>query len=221
VTDATEAVRQEAAYYQAVEEYFVTRRAESLTISNADWTLIRRWRKASVPLRVVLRGIADAFDSHAHSWARGRAVGSLRYCETQVDEAYERWERALAGGGSSEAPLDVCARVRGALEQAAEHLLGPLGDCVTAILAEWASDAPSAGAKLEAWLREREERLLREVRRALGSETVAQVTEEIETDLRPYRERLPERVLQQVREESQRRRLLEIAGLPRLTLFEV
>jgi hypothetical protein len=221
MTEATEAVRQEAAYYQAVEEYFVTRRAESLTISNADWTLIRRWRKASVPLRVVLRGIADAFDAHAHSWARGRAVGSLRYCETQVDEAYERWERALAGGGSSEAPLDVGTRVRGALGHAAERLGGSLRDCAVAILAEWASDAPSAGAELEAWLREREERLLREVRAALGRETVAQVTDQIENDLRPYRERLPERVLQQVREESQRRRLLEIAGLPRLTLFEV
>ena len=47
----------EAAYYQAVEEYFVSRRGEPLILSNADWHQVRKWRTAGLPLRVVLRGI--------------------------------------------------------------------------------------------------------------------------------------------------------------------
>ena len=86
------------AYYQTIEEFFVSRRGDPLFLSNADWLLIRRWRKAGMPLRVVLRGIADALDGHAHSWGRHRKVGSLAYCAAEVDVARERWQRALALG---------------------------------------------------------------------------------------------------------------------------
>jgi hypothetical protein len=70
----------EAAYYQEIEEFFVSRRGDPLTLSNADWLLIRKWRKEEVPLRIVLRGIADALDGHAHSsWrAPGKASAPPR-----------------------------------------------------------------------------------------------------------------------------------------------
>ena len=45
---------------------------------------LRRWRGEGLPLRIVLRGIADALDAHAHSFSRERKVGSLRYCEAEV-----------------------------------------------------------------------------------------------------------------------------------------
>lgn len=77
----------EAAYYQDVEEFFVSRRGDPLFLSNPDWLLVRKWRIAGLPLRVVLRGIADALDSHAHSWSRERKVGSLAYCAAEVDAA--------------------------------------------------------------------------------------------------------------------------------------
>src|SRR5947208_1097908 len=97
----------EAAYFQGVEEFFVSRRGDPLFLSNADWLLIRKWRKAGIPLRIVLRGITDALDSHAHSWGRNRKVGSLAYCAAEVDAARERWQRAVAyetgeGIGASE-----------------------------------------------------------------------------------------------------------------------
>ena len=88
----------EAAYYQTVEEFFVSRRGDPMLLSNADWLLIKRWRTQGVPLRIVLRGIADALDAHAHSWGRHRRVGSLRYCEAEVERARERWERATGDG---------------------------------------------------------------------------------------------------------------------------
>ena len=94
----------EAEYFQTVEEFFVSRRGDPLFLSNADWLLIRKWRRAGVPLRVVLRGIVDALDGHAHSFSRDRKVRSLAYCAAEVDVAAERWRRALALGREDPVP---------------------------------------------------------------------------------------------------------------------
>ena len=104
----------EAAYYQAVEEYFVSRRGDPLFLSNADWNLVRKWRLAGLPLRVVLRGIREALDAHAYGWSRDRKVGSLAYCAHEVDAARERWEKALVlgrdeGAGGAAAALEAFA----------------------------------------------------------------------------------------------------------------
>src|SRR3990172_3623024 len=130
----------EAAYYQEVEEYFVSRRGDALFLSNADWHLVWKWRTAGVPLRVVLRGIRDALDAHAHSWGRGRRVGSLAYCAREVEAARERWERALGSGG--EGGLDAGAALRGfARDLEGACGLGPAGRDA----AEAAAPAPPGG----------------------------------------------------------------------------
>ena len=41
----------EAEYYQAVEEYYVSRRGDPLFLSNSEWNLVRSWRLAGLPLR--------------------------------------------------------------------------------------------------------------------------------------------------------------------------
>jgi len=84
----------EASYYQTIEEFFVARRGDPLFLSNKDWLLVRGWRQKGIPLRIVLRGIADALDSHAHSWGRRQKVASLGYCGSEVEVAFERWQRA-------------------------------------------------------------------------------------------------------------------------------
>ena len=102
---------EEAAYYQQVEEFFVSRRGDPLFLSNADWLLVRKWRRAGLPLRIVMRGIADALDGHAHSWGRKRKVGRLAYCAAEVEAAGERWQRALSF--DSEAETSVAAALLG------------------------------------------------------------------------------------------------------------
>ena len=110
----------EASYYQTIEEFFVSKRGDPLFLSNADWLLIKRWRGAGVPLRIVLRGIADALDSHAHSWGRDRKVGSLAYCAAEVDAASERWllPQSLREGRE---PARAC-RGRGARGRSARQI---------------------------------------------------------------------------------------------------
>jgi hypothetical protein len=119
---AAHAAHEEAAYYQTIEEFFVSRRGDPLFLSNADWLLIRKWRRSGLPLRIALRGIADALDGHAHSWGRKRKVGSLAYCAAEVDAARERWQRALSFDDEAETsvsaeasgmPFSLSARPRG------------------------------------------------------------------------------------------------------------
>ena len=215
----------EAAYYQAVEEYFVSRRGDPLILSNADWHLVRQWRVAGVPLRVVLRGIRDALDAHAHGWSRDRKVRGLAYCKNEVEAARERWERALTLGKSD--ALDVAAALRAFaddLERARET--GPRASKTAAgIAAELRARAErGAGPRLEeltAWLAGREEALLEAIRSDDGEGRVAQVEADVQRALEPYGKRMPPRVLEQLRRESVTRRLLEAHGLPRLSLFHL
>jgi hypothetical protein len=210
----------EAAYYQSIEDFFVSRRGDPLFLSNADWLLIRRWRKAGTPLRVVLRGIADALDAHAHSWGRRRKVGSLAYCEAEVDAARDRWQRALALGEEPGAAAEgVLAGLAAALEGA--PLRGEaraLALRVAARLRDQAADAPRP-REVEPALAKDEAALVALLRADAGAGPVAAVEEEAARELAPYAVRMPAAVLAQIRKDSVTRRLLALYGLPRLTVF--
>lgn len=213
----------EAAYYQTIEEFFVSRRGDPLFLSNADWLLIRKWRGAGVPLRIVLRGIADALDSHAHSWGRDRKVGSLAYCAAEVEAARERWQRALSlGGPEQEDAAGFLAAYAEALERAAG--LGAasraVADDLAGALVARAREVSST-RDLEEWLRGRESVLLEALRRDMGPVAVGAIEAEVERDLAPYASRMPARVLAQIREQSVARRVLEVHALGRLSLFHL
>ncbi len=211
----------EAAYYQSVEEFFVSRRGDPLFLSSADWVLVHEWRTKGLPLRVVLRGIADALDSHAHSWGRGQKVGSLRYCAAEVEIARERWERALAGG--TEASGDTATTLRGFADAlAAATGLGPASSVAARALAvELRARAAAAASPrdTEPWLSASEAALVEAIRRDGAPEALARLEAEVDATLAPYRERMPARVLAQVRAESIARRVLAEHGLPRLSLL--
>jgi hypothetical protein len=212
----------DAVYYQGIEEFFVSRRGDPLFLSNADWLLIRRWRKAGLPLRVVERGIADAMDSHDHSWGRGRKVGSLRYCAAEVDAAAERWRKALSGGQEDGELRRALLHLEGALR--ASSNLGPSARCIAEELAgeiETLAEENGNPESLEGWLRASETRLLRALRDDDSEVCRLAIEAEVERDLAPYARRLPEKVLAQVRTESIARRQLERHGLPRLSLWSL
>ena len=213
----------EAEYYQAVEEYFVSRRGDPLFLSNAEWNLVRSWRLAGLPLRIVLRGIRDALDAHAHGWSRDRKVKSLAYCKVAVETAGERWQRALALQGDE--GQDALAALRGfasALEQARE--LGPSGTRA-GVRDRPAScrERAEAGSldEVTGWLHEREGRLIGAIGDDLGAERLRAIEAEVDAGLERWRARMPAKVVETLRRESLARRLLEAHGLPRLSLFHL
>lgn len=205
----------EAEYYQAIEEFFVARRGDPLFLSNADWLLIRRWRKAGLPLRIVLRGIGDALEAHAHSWGRARKVGSLRYCEAEVEVARERWERALALGSEPERDL------RATLLSFAEALRGARGlEPAAARLAEHLTDELLRLAEDAARPRDIEPKLVAfeaKLVSALGSD--GSLEAHVDATLAPYRAKLPAKVFADLRGQALIRERLAAHGLPRLSLF--
>ncbi|HEY6553261.1 MAG TPA: hypothetical protein VI669_07890 [Vicinamibacteria bacterium] len=211
----------EAAYYQEIEEFFVSRRGDPLTLSNADWLLIRKWRKEEVPLRIVLRGIADALDGHAHSWGRRRAVGSLAYCANEVEAARDRWRYAVDAG--REPGLDVPK----ALERLLASLRGAtgLGPAASAVASRIEADlrraTPGTLSEIEPRLAAAEGELVEAIERDGGPTVADEVGREVDALLAPYRTRMPERVLRQLRTDSRSRRLLERHSLPRLSLFHL
>jgi hypothetical protein len=211
----------EAEYYQSVEEFFVSRRGDPLFLSNPDWLLVRGWRRQGIPLRIVLRGIADALESHAHSFSRRLKVASLAYCKAEVEAARQRWERALADGEpEGTATPDFLVGLADALRGASS--LGPraaalVPDLVQGLRQRAASDLPVRA--LEPWLQAEERLLLEALRADLGAEAIQRLEAEVDGDLAGYHDRLPERVLREVRSESLARRVLECHGLPRLSLF--
>jgi hypothetical protein len=180
-----------------------------------------------LPLRIVMRGITDALDGHAHSWGRKRKVGSLAYCAAEVDAARERWQRALSFG--DEAETSVATAMTGfasALEAATG--LGPRGAAAArsaaAELCGLAAPPWSGPPRLEELTRRlggTEKALLEALRADASAETLAALDAEIERDLGPYRGRMPERVLDQIRDEAWTRRLLGRHGIPRLSLFHL
>ena len=212
----------EAEYYQTVEEYFVSRRGDPLFLSNADWNLVRRWRLAGLPLRIVLRGIRDALDAHAHGWGRDRKVKSLAYCAGEVDAARERWQRALALGRDE--GLDAAAALRGFasdLERARD--LGPRARPVAVEIARELRERAEA-VRLEevsAWLADREASLLAAIAADDGRERAAALEAEVDRGLERWRARMPPRVVDQLKKEQVARRRLEAHGLPRLSLFHL
>jgi hypothetical protein len=216
-----DAEHSEIEYYRAVEDYFVSRRGDPLFFSNPDWLLVHEWRRAGWPLRVVLRGIADAFEGHAHSWARGRKVGSLAYCKLSVEGAAERWKRAVDAGAPD---ADEALGRLPALAQALAAARAEEPELERALLA--AQRAVEAAQRTPG-------RPLEEVEQSLGAvETplveaiararpaaAAEAEAEVERDLSPYAKRIPAKVLAQVRHDARAARLLAILGLPRLSVF--
>ena len=209
----------EAAYFQTVEEFFVSRRGDPLFLSNADWLLIRKWRRAGFPLRVVLRGIADALDSHQHSFSRDQKVRSLSYCAAEVEVAAERWRRSFALGAADEDSGTATLEALAAALEGSRTTGATARPLAAKIAQELRSRSGEPRADVSAWLVSAEKKLLRALARDLGEAETARMEAEVEAVLAPYRSRMPEKVLEQIREEARARRLLEAHGLPRLSLF--
>jgi hypothetical protein len=211
----------EADYYQTIEEFFVSRRGDPLFLSNADWLLIRKWRREEVPLRIVIRGITDALDAHAHSWGRRRAVGSLAYCANEVEAARDRWRHAVDAG--REPGLDVGRAVEGLADalRAAQGLGSRARETAARIEGALRAARESTLAEVEPGLAIAERELVAAIEQDDGPEAVAAVLREVDELLAPYRGRMPERVLRELHADSRSRRLLERHALPRLSVLDL
>ncbi len=228
-------------YYRAIEEEFVRRRGAAMLLSPRDWALIGDWQKAGIPLRIVLQGIANVFDSFERRATRSRRINSLAYCRQEVlalHELYLHLSAADAGrpGGGEEAVernraiarhLGRLARgVRRAMAVASESRLDPLVTSLALVASELkrlrkemkADSFDPAG--LEEQLRRLDEGILEATRRLLPADVLCAEEAEVNQALAPEARRMTPEAFASTSRALLARRLRQRCRLPRLTLFD-
>ncbi len=214
----------EVAYFRDIERAFVERRGDPLFISNADWVFLAKLRKKGIPARVVLRGITDAFDAHAHSFSRKQKIRTLKFCESEIGAAVERHRRALhaeGGGrrglGSALLKLDqqLAGLAKGAeLAEAIARARQGLKEIAQTSKADPNFDIDAALASSEDGLADSV--------MALAGKSELQVLDSATRDsTAAYKTRMPARVYETLIAESVRRKILQRFGLPRFHLADL
>jgi hypothetical protein len=230
-------------YFSEIEDTFIRRRGKHLMLSPIDWALIESWKERGVPLHVALRGIEHSFDSY-ESKKRKRSVKTLLYCQEEVEAQYAEWLESRVGshkdGGdpessapgetpfSREALLAHLTRSLDALnqlhdERQTEDELSEAFARALSLLSEVRDDYASAvrpeARKLEESLTGIDRLLDTAIRTAIPEEQLASVQTEIDAQLKPYKRQMDKAAFEQTRENLLRKRLRDLVGVPRLSLF--
>jgi hypothetical protein len=209
-------------YFTEIEEHFQRARGTGLfLLSPLDWALIESWKNSGVPLEAVLRGIDAAFEKwHARpTRARFQKVNSVAYCAQAVAEEAQ----SLAAGTrvKREAPPpfsleDVRAHVQrnaAALRAAGQDDLAESLERLD--LEELYRDLEQLEQRLTAI----EEKMIARARSAASEEALFEARRSLDQELKPYRGKMSAEQLATLERQFLDRKVLEGAGLPRLSLF--
>jgi hypothetical protein len=231
-------------YFSEIEDTFVRRRGKHLLLSPMDWALIESWKERGVPLHVALRAIEHAFDSF-EAKKRKRSVKTLLYCQEEVEAQYAEWLESRVGsheeakneaGEDRKTPfpravvLAHLARSREELMKLADARRQTSADefCealtrATALLEEleddYAATAQPDARKLEDSLTGVERMLDETIRKTVSDDDLKSISAEIDEQLKPYKRHMDKAAYAETNENLLRKRLRELLGVPRLSLF--
>lgn len=107
-------------YFTEIEETFIRRRGKHLLLSPLDWALIESWQEREIPLRIVLRGIENVFDSIDKNPNRHRTVKSLTYCREEIEAQYTQWLGTQVGKGNGTVSVTAKAKKEALKEEKTE-----------------------------------------------------------------------------------------------------
>jgi len=209
-------------YFTEIEEHFrQTRGSGMFLLSPPDWALIEAWKGAGIPLEAVLRGIDAAFEKWRARPARARTqmVNSLAYCAQAVTKQAQEMSSASPRKAASQAPFtldEVIAYVERNASQLAEKSLPELAASLRAL------DLPvlySDLEQLEQRLSALEEKLIAQLRTQAREETLFEARRSLDQELKPYRSKMSAEQLSMLERQFLERKLLEMHGVPRLSLF--
>jgi len=212
----------------ALENYFnyFTEIEEHFRISPLDWALIETWKNAGVPLEAVLRGIDAAFEKWRAKPPRARTqkINSLAFCaqaialEAQAMAQNAPLPRKVA---APPFPLDTVreylARNAAILRKAGQD---ELATSLEALDAEVHKGTLYADLEqLEQRLTAIEEKMIARLRSSASDESLFEARRALDIELKPYRGKMTADQLARLEKQFLERKLLESAGLPRLSLF--
>jgi hypothetical protein len=87
----------EEEYFQVIESHFLQKRGNPMLLSPKEWSLIREWYEAEIPMEVVIRGIDRAFENKKDE---ADAITSLRYCRRLVKSEHKRYLKSVEGAAA-------------------------------------------------------------------------------------------------------------------------
>ncbi len=213
-------------YFTEIEEQFQRARGTALfQMSPLDWALVEAWKDAGVPLEAVLRGIDAAFEKWRTRKHRTQKVNSVAYCAQAVSKEAAELAGTPAGRGSK--PADSAAPF--SVEELKNYLQKNAADLAKSGFNEIAEKLESLAAEsekhyadlesLEQTLTAFEDKLIAIQRARLTEDDLIAARQELDLQLRPYRSKMTADQLLMLEKQYLDRRLLEHAGLPRLSLF--
>jgi hypothetical protein len=226
-------------YFTEIEEHFQQRRGTILLLSTLDWALIETWKDAGVPLEAALRGIDEAFDKYDQRPTKTRKVNSLAYCAQEVLAAAEDMKEAAAGAGTSvEAPskpqresgfegdriaayvrrnaeLVEKAKVPESVQLLARQMCSDLREVADALTGQKAPRLEDVERRLTMM----EEKLVAAMTASASDDDLVAIRAEADRELAPYRRKMPAAQIDHLQRQFLQKRLLEKAGVPRLSLF--
>jgi len=213
-------------YFTEVEEHFQKARGTGLfLLSPLDWALIEAWKNAGIPLEAVLRGIDSAFEKWRSRKSRIQMVNSLAYCvQAVLAEAQVMAGVVPPTRKPVEAPFDI-EELKDFLSMNVLDLRKrdtPAYEAVAKTLEKILEEADSHYEDLES-LEQRltalEEKMIAVARAQQSDDDLLRARKELESELRPYRSKMTAEQLTMLEKQYLDRKLLESAGLPRLSLF--
>jgi hypothetical protein len=193
-------------------------------MSPLDWALVEAWKNSGIPLEAVLRGIDAAFEKWRAkpSRARTRNVNAVAYCAQAV--AAEAQAMADSGSGNAArketpAPFPI-EDVRAYVERNVE-VLRKAGhpESAESLAALNIEELYGDLEQLEQRLSAIEEKLVARLRAAAADEWMFEARRSLDLQLKPYRGKMSAEQLAMLEKQFMDRRLLDAAGLPRLSLF--
>jgi hypothetical protein len=209
-------------YFTTIEEHFgLARGTGFFVLSPRDWALIDALKTSGIPLEAVLRGIDRAFETRRRRpEARTQLVNSLAYCTQAIAaEAQAMASAALIAKTGSRTPFsleavqDFVALNAGVLRDAGH---GELAESLESLdLKSLYTDLEQLEARLTAI----EGELIARFRATASKEALSDARSALERELRPYRGRMTADQIAMLERQFLERKLLESAGLPRLSLF--
>jgi hypothetical protein len=211
-------------YFTEIEDHFQRARGTGLfLLSPLDWALIEAWKNGGIPLEAALRGIDAAFEKWRSRPVRARTqmVNSLAYCAQAIAvEAQAMAEAApVKRKETAKAPFEIDA-VREFIARNAASLRKADHDDLAASLESLDLAALFSDLEqLEQRLRAIEEKLIARLRAQASEDALFEARRALDLDLKPYRGKMTADQLAMLEKQFLERRLLESAGLPRLSLF--
>lgn len=219
-------------YFTEIEEHFQRRRGSILLLSTLDWALMETWKEAGIPLEAVIRGIDVTFDKWDQRPSKTRKVNGLGFCTQEVLAAAEEMKDAATG---TLAPEPAAAKPESGFENnriaaylrknadlldhstmdLARNVANDLRDIADTVLS---TSAPKV-EDVERRMTIMEERLVASLMANAKDEELVAIRTEADRELSPYRRKMPAAQIDHLQRQFMQKKLLEKAGIPRLSLF--